>query len=452
MLSIVSLEMMKQQIASIITGPLIPRLSLWVALLAVVVMPIYPFITTWLGSFIENPLVIKAAKDVVIGVMAIGLLVWLLSDGTRRSRMVRDWLLYVILGLIVISLFATILAGDGINQPLLAGILANGRYLAIFFLVYASLRYGDANLRYADMILPWLAWTGVGLSIIGILQVFVLPLDTLESFGYQKDVTIAPYVLIDDNMNAPRAFATLRGPNDFAAYLLITAIAATLLARHNPRWMLGVGLIVFALVLSSSRSAWLGLVTALLVVVLSYYTGASNRAKKRIRYAGVLALVVGAITLYAATTVPALRLAIFHSSPDDTHLTEGSTDQHWIATGNGINRVLDDPLGCGIGCSGPASFYGDSPKIAENYFVQIAEEIGLIGLIVWLGLFVSVMYHLWQRRTDQLALLVFASGVGLSVVGVWLHVWYDDPVSLTWWALAGIILGMSSGKGRKQLE
>ena len=45
-----------------------------------------------------------------------------------------------------------------------------------------------------------------------------------------------------------------------------------------------------------------------------------------------------------------------------------------------------------------------------------------------------------------MAQLLFASGVGLSVVGVWLHVWADDPIALSWWALAGAVLALSIGK------
>ena len=449
---IVSLEVMKQQEQALISGPTLPKISLWLVLVVVLTMPLYPFLTTWIGSLVGQPQILKAAKDVLLGLMAIGLLVWLLLDSGRRQQISRDSVLWLMLGVVALSFFVTLWANPPFDDPLLAGILANGRYLAIFFLVYASLRYGDAKLNFSSKVLPVLGWLGVGLAAVGILQVFVLPLDTLEHFGYDKDTTIAPYTLIDDNPDAPRAFATLRGPNDYAAYLVMPVLAATLLTRYNRKWLIAVGLIVFALVLSSSRSAWLGLVVALFVIMLVFYAAATDRAKRWMRIGSYVAVIVGSITLMAATTVPALRLAIFHSSPDDTHLTEGSTDEHWIATSRGIDRVLDQPMGCGVGCAGPASFYSDTPNIAENYFIQVAEEIGVLGLLAWLSMFVAVMYRLWQKRSSDIALMVFAAGIGLSVVGVWLHVWYDDPVSLTWWALAGLALALTSISIKKPLK
>ena len=63
------------------------------------------------------------------------------------------------------------------------------------------------------------------------------PLDFLTHFGYNKDTTIAPYDLIDANPNAPRAFATLRGPNDYGAYLILplVIVLAYLIPRSNSR-------------------------------------------------------------------------------------------------------------------------------------------------------------------------------------------------------------------------
>jgi predicted membrane channel-forming protein YqfA (hemolysin III family) len=55
-------------------------------------------------------------------------------------------------------------------------------------------------------------------------------------------------------------------------------------------------------------------------------------------------------------------------------------------------------------------------------------------------LFVVVMRGLWARRSDRLALWVFICGVTIGVVGLLLHIWSDDPLSITWWLLAGAVL------------
>ena len=54
-------------------------------------------------------------------------------------------------------------------------------------------------------------------------------------FGYDKLLTIAPYVLLDSNQDALRAFATMRGPNDFGSYLLLPLLLALALVIDQKR-------------------------------------------------------------------------------------------------------------------------------------------------------------------------------------------------------------------------
>jgi hypothetical protein len=135
-------------------------------------------------------------------------------------------------------------------------------------------------------------------------------------------------------------------------------------------------------------------------------------------------------------------MAVFHSSPGDPTLTEGSTDNHLNATLGGIERVAQEPFGCGVGCAGPASYYGDTPAISENYFVQIAEETGLFGVGLFLGLIGLVATALYRAKKQRsLAYVLFAALAGHLVIGLLLHVWADDPLSVTWWLLTGAVLG-----------
>ena len=443
MLSIVSLEVMKQQITSWVSGPAVPLYAVVVAMVIIATMPLYPFLSTWFGSIYGNPLAWKALKDIALFVTAAVLGVWVLLRH-QWSVMKKDTLLWVLTALVFVMVIKSIWHHEMLTEQVLAGAAMNGRYLLIFFIGYVALRYGGVRMYGIEKVLPIIAWIGVGLAILGALQVFVLPPNTLEAFGYDKETTIAPFTVIDDNPDALRAFATLRGPNDYGAYLLLTTIAAAVLSIRKKLWALGVFVMVFAMVLSSSRSSWLGLAVAFGVLAALVYSRGSKKVKQLVVGIGILGAVAGITLLIAATTVPSLRLAIFHSSPDDTHLTEGSTDNHWKASAAGIGRVVEEPLGCGVGCSGPASFYSDTPKIAENYFIQIAEEIGIVGLISWLALFGLILHRLWEYRANSLALTLFASGIGLSVIGIWLHVWTDDPVALTWWGLSGFILGALS--------
>jgi len=143
-----------------------------------------------------------------------------------------------------------------------------------------------------------------------------------------------------------------------------------------------------------------------------------------------------------ATTVPALRLAIFHSSPGDMSLTEGSTEDHWKATFAGAKDAITHPFGQGVGTAGPASFYNTTatPKIAEDYFVQISQEVGLLGLALFIIICVLLVYDLFRQRGQMLPMVLLASFAGVSVINLFLHAWVDDPTSMVWWALAGLFV------------
>ena len=101
------------------------------------------------------------------------------------------------------------------------------------------------------------------------------------------------------------------------------------------------------------------------------------------------------------------------------------------------------PWGGGIGSAGPASVRNDlaSPRIAENHYLQTAQELGWIGLVVLLGLLVTVGRYLWRVRADDLALLLVASLVGLSFINLVSHAWADDTLMILWWVLCGVVVG-----------
>ncbi|HXH27114.1 MAG TPA: O-antigen ligase family protein, partial [Candidatus Acidoferrum sp.] len=296
----------------------------------------------------------------------------------------------------------------------------------------------------------WLLWTAIILAIISVLQVSVLPHDFLAHFGYNKDITISPISTVDNKSNVLRAFATMRGPNTLGAYLLIPLACALyfVIKKRNialAAAALGLGLI--ALLLTDSRSAWLGfMVTAALVLL--YVLPRQGLIKWTKRLAVPVVLAVG-ILLWAATSVPSLRLAIFHSSAKDVNpaLLAGSTDAHWRATLTGIRYIGTHPLGTGIGSAGPASFYNTkaAPLISEDYFVQIGEEAGILGLLLFLAINVLVSKQLLEAKTPT-AYLLFASFVGLSLISIFLHGWADDPTAMTWWALAGLYIFDKKGE------
>lgn len=367
---------------------------------------------------------------------------WVLWNSAARRIVLRDRLAQVIAAYTGLTVALTLVNVSQVGAAATsAGLAMNLRYILIALIAFVLFRFAKWDWRVVSRrILIALTAVGVALAVIGILQVTVLPRDLLSNFGYEKNTTIAPYMTIDENPNALRAFATLRGPNDFGAFLILPLIAAFLLLKRTSWKAVTAAIIAAGVMVSVSRSAWLGAITAL-VALLALTYGNDILRSKRFIYSSILGLFAMIILIFAAVSVPELRLAIFRSSPTDPTLTEGSTDQHLLATLGGLTRVGQNPLGCGPGCAGPASYYGAGAQISENYYVQIAEEVGVAGLALWLAIAYLVAKRLYEQRQDLLARALLASFAGISLIGLWLHVWSDDPLSLTWWGLTGAVLG-----------
>jgi O-antigen ligase len=83
---------------------------------------------------------------------------------------------------------------------------------------------------------------------------------------------------------------------------------------------------------------------------------------------------------------------------------------------------------------------GHPARIAENYYVQIAQETGWVGLVLFLAVQVALGISLWHGRRDVLSLGLCTGLVSASIIGLFGHVWTDDTLAYVWWGLAGLAL------------
>lgn len=421
---------------------------MWLLVLLVVLMPLHAFISTWGGTAIGPLWLWKSWKELVLLVFMVLSLGWLVFTPAALKVLLKDRLVLLVIGFLVLSVGMAFMRLDtnGSNATL-AGLASDLRYFAVATLAYLLMRFGGMGKPILEKGLRFVGVGAIVLSVIGLLQVSVLPRDLLTHFGYQYGVTIAPYMTVDVlEQGVLRAFATLRGPNEFGAYLLVGLVAVLTTFRSRAR-LFGALVVASGIAVSHSRSAILGAFIAVCAwVFLQYGVEWVKTFKKQL----VVALGVAVVLIAAVSQTDVFRLVVFHSAPGESHLTEGPIDAHAAAIANGVDQVVSNPLGCGPGCAGPASYYGDSPIISENYYLQIAEETGVVGLSLWLGVVCVVGVRLWRQRADRLALALLVSLLGLSFIGLWLHVWADDPLSLTWWILAGGVLGYNESRQWKK--
>lgn len=412
----------------------------WIIALILVLLPFHAFLTVWGSSIIGHYTLARLWKEILLVPVFIGAIYILLTSGRRKqffnSRLVQ---LIIIYSALILLTAGIALARHTVNTKAAAyGTLVDLRFLIFFLMVMVITACSPflAKKWRELLILP-----ATLVIIFGLLQYWVLPYDFLRHLGYGS-ATISPYETINNNIHHLRIASTLRGANPLGAYLvLIISAAGSILASAKIKrpsqcfWLLGA---LLALIFSYSRSAWIG---ALLSIVIIVWLSIQNQRAQRLSLilAGCLVVICGVAGLILRQNAT-FQDAILHTD-NNSKAVLSSNENHTSAFKNGLRDIVHQPLGEGPGTAGPASAYNNHPgRIAENYFLQVGQEAGVIGMALFIAINVMVGRLLWQKRKDPLALALLASLIGLSFVNLLSHAWADDTLAYIWWGLAAVAL------------
>lgn len=416
----------------------------WVSKLSMIIlllMPFHAFLTVWGASLFGHYTALRLWKEALLLLCGLGVLFLLAYDHKIRSHTITRRLVWLIITYGVLNVAWGLLAlnqHDVTSKALGYGLIINLRFLAFFLVTWA------ATLRLTRLRTTW-QWLvlapAVIVVMIGLLQILVLPHDFLRHFGYGTD-TIPAVETVNHNVHYIRIASTLRGANPLGAYLVIPiSLVTVLMLRKTRNWRYAAFLAAAGAVLffTYSRSALVG--TGLSVIVLLMMSRLSQLAQRLALVTVVaLALIVGSLAV-AFRHSTHFENFVFHTQQHSA--VRATSDQdHLTAVQNGLQDLRGHGLGRGPGTAGPASYYnsGHPDRIAENYFVQIGQETGWLGLALFVLINVGVGYLLWLRRADSLALSLFASLIGLTFINLFSHAWADDTLAYIWWGLAGIAM------------
>jgi putative inorganic carbon (HCO3(-)) transporter len=298
--------------------------------------------------------------------------------------------------------------------------------------------------------LPWLVG---GLLATGVFQALV----GMWQFGLQEEGPEHFAILGGDFY---RAYGTFEQPNPYAGFLglmlplaagvVIGLLAAALKKKQGERKgslvslspylhvILSPGILVsagaaiamgVALFASWSRGAWMGFGAAVAAMAFAL------PKKTRWGALAVAVLVVAGIGLYATGLMPAsveARLTDFTEyvqfedvrgvGINDANYAVIERQAHWQAALEMWRYNFW--TGVGFGCYEPA--YRDFALInwpialghAHNYYLNIAAETGLIGLVAYVALWSAVFWQTWRatRRASGLS-----RGLAIGLLGTWTH-------------------------------
>jgi O-antigen ligase len=334
--------------------------------------------------------------------------------------------------LLACASFVAGLAHASLDQYILRHFVEILLSIALFFVV-ANCVQTQQQLR---TLITVLIGAGFGAALIGVLLYFLPPawsirlLSALGRVGYPTGSGVLRY--IEDNPDLPqRAISTSTDPNVLGGLLiLITVLTAAQLFARKPllRRPILAGMVLvdaFCLYLTYSRGSMLGLAVGL----------------------GVLALVKYRKLIPAILIGAALLVLLPQAQAYLQHLIEGIQFRD-LATLMRLGEYKDALIlisrhpwiGVGFVGTPESSLYIG----VSNVYLLIAEEMGLIGLGVFLLIIGSFFRKVWQawpqvrRRPGLEALLLglSASVVGILTGGVLDHYFFNlnfpHSVSIFW--------------------
>jgi O-antigen ligase len=409
----------------------------WVIAGILVLLPFHAVFTTWLGSNFGHLDLFRIWKELILASISLVVLWEVWKSPKIKYWLVHSWIvrLYLLYVLLHIGLGLLALHRHDVNQTaFIYALLVNLRFIGFFIICYIVAANNDFLKKNWRFIL--LAPAAI-VILFGLTQRFILPYDFLRHFGYGPD-TIPAYQTVDSNIDYRRIQSTLRGANPLGAYLVLIIPAIFVGFKKYRKATITCLLAAFTVLFYSySRSAWVGVAIALALII---WWAKSYNLRLREVAVGVIILMILVVSVFLLKSSQATEDTLFHTSSTSTS-SVSSNEARSTALKDGLSDVVHEPLGRGPGTAGPASFRNERvPRIAENYYLQIGQETGLIGMALFIAINVLVAMQLWQKRTDTLAKILIASFFGLVFVNMVSHAWTDDTLAYLWWGFAGICL------------
>jgi O-antigen ligase len=249
-----------------------------------------------------------------------------------------------------------------------------------------------------------------------------------------------------------RVFATFENPNIFAEYLImIIPVGYAVMLREkkfkNRILTLGMGGAIFAsLLFTFSRGGWLGAAAGAFLFLFMYQLS--------------MLLKFIPVALMGLMILPASILSRIASIGSLQDASNFYRMQIWEKS---VEIIKDYPLtGVGLGFNSfrkiSAKYITEAdPYHAHNTYLELAVEVGIIGLamVIFLGLkMMGMVHHILKvdKYNGVLMLGFFAGLISLMVHGMAEHVLYNPKIILLFWFYVGCINSIYAGVKKERLE
>ncbi len=379
--------------------PLYLIAAVWTILRPRMVLYLLPFAVPWGSLDTINLGISLTSADILVGLLAAS---WLLSFALRPFMPAymkssgpldrEEYNLPFYLTATILLLLLAMLVSTTVAISLSASLKEIAKWLELLVVVMLGAQY----IRTRQQI-----WTLIViLCVAAITQAF---------YGYaQAFLNLGPASFIRDS--SLRVYTTFGQPNPLAGYLNMTLMITLALTLLGGNWTTRfLAAIATAIVggtefLTQSKGGWLAfIVSALFIIVVGIPHVRKMMAVLGIAFLALIeAFLSGKIPsrFYMPLLIKLGVVGISFTSPTSDNYANSERVAHWFA---GIQMFLNHPfLGVGIGNYEPA-YAPYAPGIfviplghAHNYFINIAAEAGLFGLIAFV-LFIAATFVVGSR-------------------------------------------------------
>jgi hypothetical protein len=422
-----------------------------ISLIFIVYMPLHVLIVQSFSLVTGGIDAWKAAKDIIIVLLVPFLLYLSYRRGLFNNKTFRRLAILAGLYALLHLLFVAFDQNDD-TYSAIVGSVYNIRLMGFLLLglVVGSLKEGEKYLRY---LLTATVLIATAVAAFGVAQYF-LPADLLTHAGYSLERGVKPLFFIDDRPELPRVMSTLKDPNSLGAYLILPILLTSyafmssrvnqkLFMRPFRRRTLAVmtTVMLLALFLSFSRGAAIGMVLSV-VTLLCIVTGQRTWSYlKKYWLVFLIFLSIITISIIALRNNALIQDYVFHAavSTDQADPNEKRIQLQQEA----INEIAQTPQGSGPGSAGLVSI--SNPQgglLTENYYLQIAYEVGWLGLLLFLAILSVISYQLsTMSKKEPIAAILVSTLIGYLFYSLLIHLWSNEALALQWWLLAGVALG-----------
>jgi putative inorganic carbon (hco3(-)) transporter len=237
-------------------------------------------------------------------------------------------------------------------------------------------------------------------------------------------------------------------PNSLASTIAISIplVVGTAIVFKNyfyriPLLVMAVGMLMI-LGITGSRGGFL----AAIGVLIGGFVFARNKF--------VTAFVIILLALAFWVTLPGQYQARYLTLTDVDDLNQTSTGR-WDIWKTGIQMFINRPLlGIGIGAfptaHGSGAFGGGSWIQPHNFLVQLAAESGIVGIVVWMGLFFrNVVRNIGKLRRIGLQdpskrwVYTYATSFAISIIALWVAGMFGHNLfRFNWYVIAALSVAM----------